>query len=235
MPDSITDSLLTDSRFAPAPFTPRPLASPAGTDLAGYTGLFWLPVEDLLADPVMNGSVITKSLALRPGAAWLPLRVTQATIKFDEAPKQLKGATAYTTKVSALRALGADELAVVETMDNRRCLVMLREASGRLRLVGSRESFLTFRAGSEGSNPSSRAGLDLTFSGELMQRAQYYQGAFPVDTDTGAVDAAPGAGAGAGGGTVEIRNRKGVLIARVEAGKTVTISSGFRVALTISS
>ncbi|GAB3233156.1 hypothetical protein GCM10027346_20920 [Hymenobacter seoulensis] len=178
----------------------------------------------MLEDPETDGSDILDDLRLREGATWFPLRVTQNTIKFDETPKPTKGVTTYTTKVTATRALAGQEIVVLETMDNRRAVVMLQEASGRLRLVGGRESFLTFRSGSEGSNPGARAGIDLNFSGELTRRALYYRGAFPVAS-------APGEGGDSG--TVEIRNRKGELMARVAAGKTVIISSGFRVVLRV--
>lgn len=213
--------------LAAAPYQLQPLPVGSNAGLVGYVGLYFLPVEQLLAEPVTDGAVITGNLAISGG--WVELKVTQNTIKFDESPKSSRGLTTYTTKVSAIRAQTGDEGAVLAAMAGRRCVVMLREASGRLRLVGGRESFLLFRAGAEGSNPAARAGLDLTFTGELTRPAVAYSGTLPLlggGTLSGAVPVA-------GTGSVQIFNRRGELVATVAAGKRITIKSGFRVALQI--
>lgn len=200
--------------------------------LVGFASLFYLPVEDLLADPVVVGGLVT-TLRLRPGAGWLEWKASQGTIKFDESPKPDRTGTAYSTKITLLRSLSsAQELAALRSLNRRRFVVLLKEHSGRLRLVGSREAFLTFQAGTEGSNPAARAGIDGQFSGVMPERAVYYTGVVPVGTV-----ALPPVGRDApavGTGTVQVRNHKGQLVAEVPAGTTITIRSGFRVALRFS-
>jgi len=127
-----------------------------------------------------------------------------------------------------MNTVTGEEGAVLLSMEGRRCVVMLREASGRLRLVGSRESFLMFRSGSEGGTPATRSGIGLHFAGELTRPAVYYSGMLRL-AGSGLVSGIPLTGAG----TVEVRNRRGELVATVRAGQTITIKSGFRVALQI--
>jgi hypothetical protein len=227
VPDSSFDSIVQP--LAAAPYQLQSLPAGASAGLVGYAALYYLPVEALLTDPLSDGTQITDDLALAPGAGWYELKVTPNTIKFDETPKLTRGVTTYTTKVAATRAQTGDEGAALLALEGRRCLVMLREHSGRLRLVGSRESFLVFRAGSEASSPAARAGLDLQFTNELSRPAVYYAGSLPLASG-GTVR---GAGSGAGTGSVQVFNRKGELVATVAAGKAITILSGFRVALQI--
>ncbi|WP_022821890.1 hypothetical protein [Hymenobacter norwichensis] len=231
MPDSISsDDFLVGLAAAPYQLQSLPAGSSGG--VVGYAALYFLPVESLLADPLSDGSRITGNLALAPGAGWYELKVTQNTIKFDETPKQTRGVTTYTTKVAATRAQNGDEGAALLALEGRRCLVMLREHSGRLRLVGSRESFLVFRSGSEASNPGARAGLDFQFSNELTRPAVYYAGAMPVMGGSTISGAAPVAGAPAG--FVQVLNYKGELIATVPAGKQLVLTSGFHITLRVS-
>ncbi|WP_139252257.1 hypothetical protein [Hymenobacter psychrotolerans] len=219
-----------DQVLAPTPFTPQPLPAATAGGLVGFLNLYCLPVEYLLADPATDGSTILGNLQLAPNTGWYELKVTQNTIKFDETPKAARGVTTYATKVNATRAQNGDEGAAIWALQGRRCLVMLRDMAGRLRLVGSRESFLVFRSGSEGSSPSARAGIDLQFTGELSRPAVYYAGALPL---VGGGVLSGSTGAATGTGSVTVKNRKGELMATVQAGQTIIIKSGFRVALQI--
>lgn len=117
-------------------------------------------------------------------------------------------------------------LATLASLDRRPLLLLLVEATGGRRLVGSREEYLLLSTTGEAQHPGTKSGLELRFEGTATRRAPYYQGAVPVLSGPAL---SPLAGAG---GYVEIRDKKGNLMARVPAGTVVTVASGFRVVLT---
>lgn len=191
---------------------------------------YYLPQEDLAAEPVVADGAVVGDLVLTAGAGWRALPYTPHTLKLDEQPRPDRGGTLYQVRVTAQRPQpDASVLAVLESLDRRKLLLLLVEAGGGRRLVGSREEFVQLLAGTEGQHPGARAGIELRFEGLTTRRAPYYLGAVPV-LGPGTV---PGPPASAGG-YVDIRDAKGRLMARVAAGKTVTIKTPFRVVLGIS-
>lgn len=197
-----------------------PLSQASNPDLVGFVAAYYLPQADLLDEPP------TGDLVLAPGAGWRSLPYTPHTLKFDETPKQDRGVTTYQVRVVAQRPQPDPAvLAALAGLDRRKLLLLLIEAGGGRRLVGSREEYVQLLTTSEGQSPASKAGVELRLEGSTTRRAPYYTGAVPV-LDGPALP--PPAGAG---GYVEIRDKKGVLMARVPAGTTVTVASGFRVKL----
>jgi hypothetical protein len=154
------------------------------------------------------------------------LPYTPHTLKLEKTPKTERGVTTYQVRATAQRPQPSpDVLATLASLDRRPLLLLLVEANGRRRLVGSREECLLLSTSGEGQNPATKSGLELRFEGEVTRRAPYYQGAVPVLSG-------PALPAPAGvGGYVGIRDKQGGLMARVPAGTTVTIASGFRVVL----
>lgn len=212
--------------MASSPLLP-PLVQAPNTGLVGYVAAYYLPQEDLLTEPLALGGLIATDLQLAAGAGWRQLPYTQGTLKLDEQPKAERGGTTYQVRVSAQRPQPtAEVLAALAALDRRPLLLLLLEASGGRRLIGSKEEYVQLLTSGEGQNPASKAGLELRFEGAATRLAPYYQGAVPVLTG-----AAVGPVAGGSGGYVEIRSKTGELMARVPAGTTVTIKSGFRVKL----
>ena len=194
--------------------------------LVGFVAAYYLPQEDLAAELVVEAGAVVGDLVLAPGAGWRALPYTQSTLKLDEQPKADRGGTSYQVRVSAQRPQpDAGVLAVLASLDRRKLLLLLVEANGGRRLIGSREEYVQLLAGTEGQHPGTRAGVELRFEGAATQRAPYYTGAVPVLSGP---PLAPPAGSG---GYVEIRDRKGTLMARVAAGTTVTVTSSFKVTL----
>ncbi len=198
--------------------------------LVGYVGLYYLPQADLLADPVLaSPGLVAADLQLLPGAGWRALPCTPNTLKLEETPKVERGVTTYQVRVSAQRPQPSPEvLASVASLDRRPLLLLLVEANGGRRLLGSKEEYLLLSTSGEGQHPGTRAGLELRFEGAATRRAPYYQGAVPVLS--GPALPPPDSG----GGYVEIRDKRGNLLARVPAGHTVRIASSFKVVLEVS-
>jgi hypothetical protein len=195
--------------------------------LVGYVAAYYLPQADLVADPILaSPGLVVADLQLLPGAGWRALPYTPHTLKLEETPKTERGVTTYQVRATAQRPQPSpDVLATLASLDRRPLLLLLVEANGGRRLVGSREEYLLLSTSGEGQNPATKAGLELRFEGAATRRAPYYQGAVPV---LGGAALLPPAGAG---GYVEIRDKKGNLMARVPAGTVVTVASGFRVVL----
>ncbi len=197
-------------------------------NLAGYVAAYYLPQADLLTDPVLaSPGLIKTDLELVPGAGWRALPTTPNTLKLEETPKVAAGITTYQVRVSALRPQPNDSiLTALASLDRRPLLLLLVEASGRRRLIGSLEEYLLLSTTVEGQNPATRSGVELRLEGSAVNRAPYYEGVVAVLSGAAVPPAAGGAS-----GYVEIRDRRGNLMARVPAGVTVTLTSSFKATL----
>lgn len=201
-----------------------PISQAPNLDLVGYVAAYYLPQADLLTDPVLaSPGLVATDLELAPGAGWRALPTTQNTLKLEETPKPERGITTYQVRVSAQRPQPNDSiLTALASLDRRPLLLLLVEASGRRRLIGSTEEYLLLSTTGEGQNPATRSGVELRLEGSATRRAPYYTGSVPVLSGA----AVPSA-AGGPSGYVEIRDRRGNLMARVPAGTIVTITSSF--------
>jgi hypothetical protein len=205
-----------------------PLSQAPNLHLVGYVAAYYLPQADLLTDPVLaSPGLITADLQLAPGAGWRALPTTPNTLKLEETPKTAAGVTTYQVRVSALRPQPNESiLTALASLDRRPLLLLLVEATGRRRLIGSTEEYLLLSTTGEGQHPGARSGVELRLEGAATQRAPYYEGRVAVLSGAAVPPVAGGAS-----GYVEIRDRRGNLMARVPAGTIVTLTSGFRATL----
>jgi hypothetical protein len=180
---------------------------------------------------VVAGQVVGE-LKLVPDAGWRVLPYTTNTLKFEEPSKPGSQGTSYQVRVTAQRPQPtAAVLAALAALDRRKLLLLLVEAGGGRRLIGSTEEFVLLLTNTEGQSPATKSGVELRLEGETSRRAPYYGGAVPL---LGVAPAGTGPVVGpTPAGYVDIVNKKGRLMARVPAGTTVTISSGFRVVLCV--
>jgi hypothetical protein len=197
--------------------------------LVGFVAAYYLPQEDLAQDPLVVAGQVVGELVLAAGAGWRALPYTPNTLKLDEQPKSDKQGNRYQVRVSAQRPQPSPGvLAALGALDRRRLLLLLVEAGGARRLVGSREEFVQLLTGTEGQNPATRAGVDLRLEGETTRLAPYYDGLVSV-LGGGALGAATGGAAPSG--SVRVLDKKGRVMATVPAGHDVIIASSFQVVL----
>lgn len=214
----------------------RPLQQEPGLDnLGGVEALWYARAADLVDFPAEGELVISRTLALRAGACWYQVLSVRGTVRYKQTLKtvgrhgesqqqQLQGTLARHTAALAqgLEAVAGQEL-----------VVLYRDHNGEVQLVGTPEQPLSWKdAYDSGVLGGSRNNYDWTLAGETARRARPYLGTWQV--------AGQGLPAGGGvvlgsapGGVVEIRDRRGRLLATVPAGRTVVVQSGFRVAYTI--
>lgn len=205
-----------------------PLSQAPNLSLVGYVAAYYLPQADLLADPELaSPGLVSADLQLAPDAGWRQLPTTPHTLKLEETPKTTSGVTTYQVRVSALRPQPNESiLTALAALDRRPLLLLVIEATGRRRLLGSSEEFVLLSTSGEGQNPATRSGVELRLEGSATRRAPYYEGRVPVLSG-----APPPISASAGTGYVNIFDRRGKLMARVKAGTDVTITSSFKVTL----
>lgn len=205
-----------------------PLSQAPNPGLVGYVAAYYLPQEDLLAEPRLQAGAIALDLVLASGAGWRKLPFTPNTLKFDEQGKASRDGTQYQVRVTAQRPQPSPGvLEAVASLDRRKLLLLLVEAGGGRRLIGSKEEYVQLLASGEGQNPASKAGLELRLEGSATRLAPYYLGVVPV-LDGPAVPPVAGSG-----GYVDIRDKKGNLLLRVPAGRTVEVTSSFKVVLQV--
>lgn len=212
--------------MATSPTLP-PLNQAPNLNLVGFVAAYYLPQEDLAAEPLVANGAVVGELVLVDGAGWRKLPYTPNTLKLEETPKTERGVTTYQLRVTAQRPQpDPGVLAALEALDRRKLLLLLVEAGGGRRLLGTTEEYVQLVTTTEGQNPATRAGVELRLEGEATHRAPYYPGGAPLLG--GGTVVPPG---GSAVGYVEIRDRKGNLMARVVAGTIVTITSSFKVKL----
>lgn len=81
-----------------------------------------------------------------------------------------RGVTTYQVRVSAQRPQPSPEvLASVVSLDRRPLLLLVVEANGGRRLLGSTEECLLLSTSGEAQHPGTKAGLELRFEGQGAQ------------------------------------------------------------------
>ncbi|MFC7669311.1 hypothetical protein ACFQT0_19580 [Hymenobacter humi] len=188
----------------------------------------------MLNFPATGDLVIAHNLQLREGAFWyqpgehprhggLQANAERAGPARRRAPAALVGTLARHT---------AELAAGLEALEGQELVALYRDHNGQVQLVGTPEQPLSWKDSYDsGLVTGRRNNYDWTLAGETPRRARPYLGSWDVSAkglETGLVLQ------GGSGGSVEIRDRAGNLMARVDAGHTVVLRSGFRVAFTIS-
>ncbi|MBJ6109454.1 hypothetical protein JAO73_10545 [Hymenobacter sp. BT523] len=190
------------------------------TQVVGYTQVYYHWADGLRPFAVAGGRVVG-NLESRPGFAWQLLPLTAHTIKFTESPKESRHGSLYQAKLQAERPQPAPNvLDGVAALERRPVVLLVRQADGQLRVVGSPEEPLRLLTGSQGQHPGTRAGLDVTLSGLTTGLAPFYAGALPVDgQDAGAVVPT---------GNIRVLDGQGRLLQVVPLGYDLIIEGPFR-------
>lgn len=191
--------------------------------LVGYTAVYYHWADGLAPFAVAGGQVVGE-LVSAPGCEWQPLPLSQHTIKLTETPKESRHGETYQVKLQGERTQApAHVLGAVATMARRPVALLVRQADGQLRLVGSPEEPLRLLPTGVGQHPGTRAGLDLLFTGLTTGLAPYYTGTLLVG--------GLGAAAPASGGVRVLDGHGQVLLNLPASGYDLVIEGPFRTVL----
>ncbi|WP_201979312.1 hypothetical protein [Hymenobacter rubidus] len=217
---------------APKPEDLRNLAQAPDDNLGGIEALWYTRAADLLNFPATGELVIAQNLVLAPGACWYQLVSVRESVRYKQAPKDLgRHGNSYAQTLTGTLARHTAALAAgLEALEGQELVALYRDHNGEVQLVGTPEQPLSWKdAYDAGLVSGTRNNYDWTLSGETPRRARPYLGTWEVS----GLGLESGLVLGTAGGNIDIRDRRGNLLATVDAGRTVVLRSGFRVAFTI--
>lgn len=155
---------------------------------------------------------------------------TDFTPEFDQPDDDDVHGNYYSHSFTGFCAGDSPELsAAMLNMRGRRFVVLFHDLDERMKLIGDKEFYLVFECKfSSGSKPGERKGYKFSFKGKSRNPALFYNGNFEVE-ESGVVTppSLPG------GAPVRLEDVNGNLITLIPAGKTLVISSGFKLNYTI--
>ena len=116
-----------------------------GAHEAGICSLQIVPKEwiQTFPDAAHATGSITTAITLKAGYAWLNLNLNPDTATFTEKPKQVKGLPFFDVNISgALNDLTAAQRQQIETIRYHELVCIYKDAKGRKRVTGNRETGL---------------------------------------------------------------------------------------------
>jgi len=202
-----------------------------GPKLAGLQALFFAQVRALqpLPDLDEDGLSLLGNVQLVPGTTWSLLQGTIYTPALDVVAAVTVHGAGYEQELTGFYA--GDLPAVASQflkMQGRRFVLLALDFEGRVRLVGDPRGGLEFTyKQTSGTKPGERKGYAWSFKGRTAGPALFYTGTMPAQLPGG------GGAPPASGGVVLIYTSRGRFLGTARAGQRVTITSPFRVTITI--
>ncbi|MBC6988554.1 hypothetical protein [Hymenobacter sp. BT491] len=214
-----------------SPYELRNLEQSIGDNLGGIEACWYVPVEQVQHIPDSDAPILFEDVQLRAGATWYQVVAVQDSIRYQQPGKNDRSGDWFQPKLTGVLAKNTSGLAAgLEAMQGHLYVVLYRDANGQVWLVGSLDEPLTWSEVLDAGSATSRNQTSFTFATDTTRRARAYFGYWVVSEH--GVDGGLVLQQGQGG-SIELRDRRGVLMATVPVGKTVIIRSGFRVAFTI--
>lgn len=142
----------------------------------GYQSFLYVPFQYVAAYPIINNGQAAAPVSLKAGGQWLQGYATRETLNLTEEPQISEHGTYYKPVISGfVPGESANLIAVMEGMDPYRFMVIMKDAIGRMRLVGTPAMPLNFSANfSSGSGRSDSKGFNFKFFGDTLNRAPMY-------------------------------------------------------------
>lgn len=203
-----------------------------GPKLAGLQALFFVPVAALLPLPDLDEDELSLlgDVQLVPGATWSLLDGTIYTPSLDVVAAVTVHGAGYEQELTGFYA--GDRPAVASQfvkMQGRRFVLLALDFEGQVRLVGDPRGGLEFTyKQTSGTKPGERKGYAWSFKGRTAGPSLFYTGTMPAQLPGGG-----GGGQPPTGGVVLIYTSRGRFLGTARAGQRVTITSPFRVTITI--
>lgn len=213
--------------LAPKAYDFRNLVQEQDDNLGGVEACWYTEAANLLNFPASADElIITDDLELKAGANWFQLVSVRDSVRYKQTPKDLnRHGQSYTQQLTGTLARHSAGLASgLESLERQELVLLYRDRNGEVQLVGTPEQPLSWKDAYDAGTLSNRNNYDWTLAAETPRRARPYLGRWTVsDVVFQGV-----------GGLVEIRDRRGRLMATAQRGQTVIVRSGFRVAFTIT-
>lgn len=145
-------------------------------NLGGLVGFKFVHCSAVDSWPGIFNSKVSQALLLKPGFEWLTGYSTPETLNFDEPSKETQNGPYYEKIVSGFVPGDKEELlALMEQMDGRMFILIIKDTNGQDRLIGSHGDFLTFYSTyNSGSTRQDQKGYNFKFTGSAIFRAPVY-------------------------------------------------------------
>lgn len=152
------------------------------SNVGGLQSFLFADADSLAYDPRprrdLQGNLVVQNIPLINGAQWTRATVVRYSISYRERQRENRDGISYRQQLSAVIAKYTPTLAtILAQMDNRRFVLLVQDYNDYYRMVGSKESPLTFSYQSDpGSSPRDRNEISFEFEGEQAHPAWFYAG-----------------------------------------------------------
>ncbi|MCA8830166.1 hypothetical protein [Hymenobacter pini] len=213
------------------PYQLRNLEQVAGDNLGGIETCWYVPVEQVLQVPTPDDPILFDDIELRAGANWYQLSAVLDSIRYSQPGKKDRHGEYFQPKLTGVLAKNTSGLAAgLEAMQGHLYMVLYRDLSGQVWLVGDVDEPLTWSEVVTTGSATQRNEATFTFAADTTRRARAYFGTWQV-SEYG-LHQPVGMQQGQGG-TIELRTQGGQLLATVPAGKRIILKSGFKLSYQI--
>ena len=203
--------------------------------LAGIDRVFFIEHNLVMRWPVVRGGELTSAHGLRTGEQFAQLPATAYTTALDAEGSDSQHGVSFNQVLEGwYHGEDAEALAQLARMHGRRYLVLLRYFNGTIAAIGDRLNGLLFTTKySSGKKTGERKGHTWHFEAATATAAVYLTKPFQVE---GLGTVTPGqtiTPPDERTGNVIIRNRRGRVLAIARPADIVTITSAFKVTISI--
>jgi hypothetical protein len=199
---------------------------------AGLGRLFYIG-QHYLEQPIESDQVTVLDEIHSGGQGWNELEGMVQTCSLDTEGEVSQHGLQYVHEITGFFDGENEQVAATfKSMSNRRFAVVVEDFTRRKRLIGQDAGLLFTYKWVSGKKGGERKGYAWSFKTRSLQPPLFYNGSLVLLADSGPV-VLPPPGGGNSSGFVELRSSAGRLLARVPAGQTVVIKSGFKLSFQI--
>jgi hypothetical protein len=152
------------------------LNPPCGGNLGGLHYLRIIPAENVIAIPAARNHIIPLELQLADGTNYLDIFFAQDQGEYKESMQETEHGEFYKQEIKVWMPKDTPDVAYwISRLTGIRCLAIYQDSNQFVKVVGSKESPLTFSSELlTGEGASSKNGHTLGFSGLSLEKAYNY-------------------------------------------------------------